>query len=92
MTILKEDYRRWCDKCAQAGSIKVAHEEEKYGGKVTVYEYELCPKCLGALDYLDKDKYINALEHRIKELEEDESMSLRIRYEKLKVKKRSFGK
>ncbi|KKM00109.1 hypothetical protein LCGC14_1790490 [marine sediment metagenome] len=72
MTILKEDYMRWCDKCKQTGKIKVAHEEEKWGGKVTVYKYELCSKCLGALDYLDKDKYISALEHRIKELEKDE--------------------
>ena len=72
MTILKEDYMQWCDKCTKSGIIKIAHEVEKWGGKVTEYKYEVCPKCLGALDYLDKDEYISALEHRIKELEEDE--------------------
>ncbi len=69
MTILKEDYMRWCDKCKQTGKLKFTHE---WGmGEKTDY-YETCPKCKGTKIYFDMDEYVSALEHRIKELEKDE--------------------
>ena len=72
MTILKEDYMRWCDECKQTGRIKILHEKEMWGGKVSGFEHKICPKCIGTKIYLDMDEYVAALEHRIKELEEFE--------------------